>query len=215
MLTNTSNGHVWDGDLVFIVGPIERVVTPYYHQPHRYYHTLEHIEQMYTDAHELFETKLTVEEILAIAYHDIIWFASDDAASVKASASLLKKHHELGILTPVADVLEVEMDSRIFTRIINDAADIVLDTHRHHNTAPDINSSRVIDLDMYGFSQMNRQPRIINQLQLEYGPAFLEGRCAFLQEMLKRKPFYLTLSGQVCKQAYTNILAELSVRMGV
>lgn len=214
MLARNSRYGTTCSDADLLIDTVINIVKPYYDQPHRFYHTIQHVERMFMDARML-DWKLTCQEILAIGYHDIIWVAGDDEASVGLSAKLLKQHFEQGHLLEVSRVLDFESDGFAMASLVDDAASIVLDTFKHYPHS-DVDSSRVIDLDMFGFSKPERQLTTVQQLEQEYcSTNYGKGRADFLISLLSRKPFYHVLGEEHNKQAYTTILNELTSIKGV
>lgn len=194
---------------------VERMVAmakPYYNQPHRHYHTLKHINQMFDDARELgWLWDMDIAELIAIAFHDGIWVPGDDENSVKLSALLVKSLYHQGQFDWLREFYE---RIRLLDEI-NDAVSIISDTYKHLPHG-DANSKKVIDLDMFGFSRYDRQAKISRQLKREYaGMATPEGRETFLISMLQRKPFYYKLPEPSSSEAYTIILDELKSIKGV
>lgn len=201
-----------------------RLVTqlrPYYDQPHRHYHTTDHIAQMFLDAAEV-GWMLYMEEHLAIAFHDAVWIPGEDKASVRLSMKLLKTTYQSGELDWVIenhcyrqhgnDVIYIPS----LESIVDSACAIIADTHKHIPHSTDFDSSRVIDLDLYGLCQKDRQETINAQLRKEFPVTdvkFVQGRIAFMKGLLDRSPFYYNLSPHEDKLALNIVLDELKALM--
>lgn len=150
-----------------------------YCEPHRRYHTIEHV------AHMLWRGRthaLTDEQVAAVWFHDAIYDPRRDD-NEERSAELAVEH-----LTALG-----------WPRHATEAVRrMVLDTRRH---TPTIDPSRtVIDLDLYGLSAdrevFDRDGR---HIRAEFAHVddvtFMQGRRAFFEELLARDRIYWTTWG--------------------
>lgn len=163
-----------------------------YAEPHRRYHTLDHIMFMLSKGFEV--GGLSMEQMLAIWFHDVIY-------------------------DPKAMTGVNESDSAAFAeQYLGDAwlgnlvAVIIRDTMNHTPTVPE--SELVLDLDLYEFSlpwkEYERNTQLIRE---EYSHVaekdWEKGRLEFLEKMLKRDPFYYVLKDRT-EKARENIEAEIA-----
>jgi len=147
-------------------------------EPHRHYHTLEHINFMINGIYELFDRKIISgndKDILLVAavFHDIIMEIGKDN-NEKQSADFLLNNTEF--------VDEFQQND------INKAFDIILDTS-DHDTSNDL-SKLFCDLDMaiISDSSFTELLKYEKQVYLEFQKypynAYKKGRLKFLRSML-------------------------------
>jgi predicted metal-dependent HD superfamily phosphohydrolase len=192
------------------------LVAPYYDQPHRHYHTTVHLNNMFGHALSL-KWDLTLVEMVAIAYHDIVWVAGNDHVSVQLSSEILKAHHTSGLLDWMEDYVDAPCAYPTAVAVICNQTTLIINDTFSHTPAFTCDSTRVIDLDMIGFSVMEDQEHLREQLRNEFcmfdDSQFNAGRLAFLNTMLDRSPFYYNLGTEYNKAAISVILDEIKLLM--
>lgn len=115
----------------------EKFVAPYYRQPHRFYHTEEHLAFMLSLAHEL-KLELTVEQELALLFHDAV-YRPGSTNNEEDSACILMY------------LAEQYKEDRVFTSFISQVdlsivCQIIRDTKEHTSTLKE--SIPALDLDL-------------------------------------------------------------------
>lgn len=161
-------------------------ITKCYMEPHRYYHTLRHITFMFEAAKAL-KQPLTDEQVWAIWLHDLVYEPGADnneERSAVGGVGLLRTFRVRNYLS--------QLERVAWHHVIKQ---IILDTKDHVATTEE--SKLVIDLDLFLFAQAwTSYIEDIRNIRLEFSKIpddqFRQGRIHFLNEMLKRKPFYLT-----------------------
>ena len=175
------------------------LVIPYYAEPHRFYHTMEHIDAMMAQYEAVFGP-ITIAEYVAVLYHDIVYIPGSKT-NEDDSITLMYTHRPVFYNAVSNDLLE-------------SAKQIILDTK--HNAAPSLSSTRVVDLDLM---ILGRDPNVystyIQNVRKEFAAVsddqWKAGRSAFLQSMIAlpsifRTPQMIALYEQ---QAQYNLADEL------
>lgn len=175
-----------------------------YSQPHRAYHTWHHIHDMFGIAGQLGEV-LTVNQRLAILYHDIVYIPGS-SENERLSAMLLKTH----VAQNKAQFKEAfpEANLEIVESIIRDT--------KNHLPSQYNETKLVLDLDMSILgAEPDRYQKYVKDVMFEYaeyaGERMNKGRAEFLQTLLLQPNIFLT---DVCQakfesKARDNIKAEL------
>ena len=149
-----------------------------YGEPHRKYHTLKHVMEMFTLARDR-GIELSDQQVLAIWLHDIVYRVpadpneSNEMASVRLARGWLSE-----ICYPTILAVKVAL--------------IIKDTEQELPTGGE--SAVVIDLDLAGLS-LNywRNRTLIRQEFACYSDEeFRVGRCKWLMSMLGRKSIYVS-----------------------
>jgi predicted metal-dependent HD superfamily phosphohydrolase len=163
-----------------------------YGEPHRHYHTLEHIGEMLALLSHANETVLA-----AVWFHDAVY---DGNENEERSAELARAAlRELRFPQPAID----------------DAAALILATKSHQHVAPEYRAFLDADLAILG-SDRDRYRRYVAQVRAEYAhipePLFRGGRAAILDGFLARPRIYETdeFHARFEQQARENIAWELS-----
>jgi predicted metal-dependent HD superfamily phosphohydrolase len=159
---------------------ILKLVKPYYDEPHRFYHTMKHIDAMLKGYVELFG-QMSLAEYLAIMYHDVLYFANSKTNEFD-SVNMMFLHQKL--FYPHID------ENILFT-----AKDFIMATC--HNVEPTIFAERIVDLDLM---ILGRPPKIydeyVKNTRKEYSwysnDAWASGREAFLEGMLTKPRIFNT-----------------------
>lgn len=149
-----------------------------YSEPHRKYHTLKHVMEMFTLASER-GIELSDEQVLAIWLHDIVYRVPADPKESNEAASA-------NLATKLLD------ESGYSLSRIGDVCGIIMDTEKELPTVFD--SAVVIDLDLAGLS-LNywRNRTLIRQEFACYSDEeFRVGRRKWLTGMLGRKSIYVS-----------------------
>jgi len=148
-----------------------------YTEPHRAYHTLEHITIMFNlaTAHGV---KLSVPQQLAIWYHDCIYDPTRKD-NEEQSNRLFLRHH----------------DNVLHPNYITRTSNIILDTISH--ISDNHESFDVLDLDLAGFGfDTNSYHYATSQIRLEFSHLSEEewryNRKQFLTSLLNRKHIFQT-----------------------
>lgn len=164
-----------------------------YMEPHRYYHTFEHISKMIINA-EHYNLILTDAEMLtlrmAILYHDYVYDPTSD--------------------TNEADSVDVFMDRIMNGRIDFDKSVIsmkdlqaqvmimILDTKKHKPTFK--LSEYLIDLDLWDLAFKDAYKNNAKSIRKEYSmysqEEYVIGRIEWIQSMLNRDTIYYTSLAQ-------------------
>ena len=175
---------------------IERIA-PYYNEPHRFYHTMDHINFMLDSGNKL----LSREQYMAVLFHDIV-YDPKRKDNEEQSASLMYKMLDDGYHTMKENSGE-DVDT---------IAHIILDTRTHKATRPE--SELVLDLDLLGLASEYGvfKTNSIN-IRKEYShlsdAEWNIGRRYFFTELLK-KPIFVTKTFSIYeKDARQNIQREL------
>jgi len=160
-------------------------VIPYYSEPHRSYHTFEHIERILSDAEKM-DIKLSPAQIIAILFHDII-YTPGSTTNEKDSARMLQWVSKMYPEWLIAD--------DISTNDINDACTIIEDT-QHHTPSSD-HSKIVIDLDLLGLADdYANYVGSGKNVRAEFGYLsendWMVGRLEFLSSLIKREHIFQT-----------------------
>jgi predicted metal-dependent HD superfamily phosphohydrolase len=170
-----------------------------YTEPHRKYHNLEHIDQMFTLASDL-TLQLNKSQTLAILYHDSIY---DPTSSINEENSCEFMYRD----SPEEDRMDLDI-----------AEYIILKTKTHKKTQLR-SADLVLDLDMscLGFERTEYLDKYSKLVIQEYCQFFqfskvLEGRKKFLEGLLKSEIFITDLfKTKFEKIARENLRAELEI----
>ncbi len=181
----------------------EQFVFPYYEEPHRFYHTNVHIKDMLSTAIK-YGIVLSEIEVLAIIFHDIVYFAgADTGINEEQSVRMLD-------LFCMLNPDDVDEQSQII------AGAIILDTVDHIADNP--KSETVLDLDLHGLSlpweeYIENGGLIRAEFIMFPDDQFYPGRIKFLENMLARERIYHTdLFHEKCEEnARKNMTAEINI----
>lgn len=184
-----------------LLKPLDRIeLQKLYSQPHRYYHTLEHVAILFqlASAHGI---RLSVPQQLAVWYHDAIYNPERNDNEEKSCHLMLKRHEDT---------------VRLNQGYLNRAACIIMDTKTH--ISDDYESQTVIDLDLAGFGfDSETYDYTTHLIRAEYrhlsDDEWRLGRIAFLNNILKRDNIYYTNWARDFyeRQAIRNIQRELDL----
>ncbi len=171
-----------------------------YCEPWRAYHTLDHIKNMCQDADAL-GINLTTAQSLAIAYHDAVYIPGCKM-NERYSADLMRQKLTEGSRTP-------------YGALVDEIEQIIMSTKDHIPLCK--SAEAVIDLDLYGFSEVYRMsvggPLIRKEFNSVSDADFTQGRISFLSTYIKRRPFYYTLPDEISNKAIKNMKAEYYFRV--
>lgn len=176
-------------------------IIPYYKETHRFYHNLDHINDMLEVAYT-HNIMLSQEQIFAIAFHDIIYLPwMTNGFNETQSAQMVHQFNRMHGNSISPSSMELIQQ-------------IIIDTIDHHATIEE--SKPVLDLDLHGFAI---EPNLFNNntenIRKEYcyvsDEKFRVGRIAFLKGLQTRKYLFSTpYFRYVCeKYAQDNISREL------
>lgn len=154
-------------------------VTYAYTEPHRAYHVLSHPVGMIELGNKVFEGGLTVEEVLAIWYHDFVYVAGSKT-NEQESAIIFR---------------ETFWKANPWTLNVPLVEEIILCTKDHLPVIGD--AKRVIDLDLIGLSDSRNNYRLnavnVRKEYCEFSDdEWVVGRTKFLEKMLGREQIYFT-----------------------
>lgn len=179
-------------------------ITQRYLETHRYYHNLEHLQELFTLADEnsdLIEEKVLLE--LAIWYHDVIYSVWFPAKNEKKSADFALQHSE------VLD-LPKESKARLYSWIVGTKAHTLTE---EHNT---LTGRLFMDFDMAILAAPREKYQLYcESIRKEYSvyPSFLynAGRKKALLHFLATDSIFLTdiFRNQYEKLARANLQYEL------
>lgn len=148
------------------------VLTEQYNQPHRHYHTLEHIAYMFNTA-KTFGITLTEDQKAAIWWHDAVYIAG----------SPTNEEESIVLMDATADMS--------YSSFIN-VSHMIRDTHDH---VPKTTESAIVcDLDMFilagSFSEYYRYTQQVrSEFSMIERSVFRDNRIKFL-EYLKETPIF-------------------------
>lgn len=167
-------------------------LTRLYQEPHRHYHTLEHIAAM---LHASRDAPLDRVQTMAVWFHDAIYDPRSQTNEADSAELAGERLRAAG--WAAADVARVQQ--------------IVLDTQRHVPTVP--GSDVVLDLDLMSLAlPWDEFARNTERIRREYAHVpeaeFVAGRRAFLGEMLKRERLFYSPFGVRWEQAARANLAR-------
>jgi len=163
-------------------------VVEHYLEPHRYYHTFEHITNMLRNV-SLFKQELSDKELfllkLAVLYHDVI-FVIGNPNNEEESAQLFLSHAAQGLI--------VDEKFKLNQADVDLVARMIRDTQKHF---PSFDLSKyLIDLDLWtlaGDEEFHVNGKKINQEFQSINPDdYKKGRIAWLQGMLDRDTIFYT-----------------------
>lgn len=166
------------------------LVKPYYEEPHRHYHNMDHINFMLDNSY----VELTKQQHLAILFHDIVYIPNNhnnEELSVKLMRNLI----------PDEDTFEASL--------------IIMNTVDHIPTSD--NSKLVSDLDMLSIGlDYERFENDTNNIRKEFShlsdKEWRRGRCDFLVDMYGKDRIFHTdyYHERYEKQAKENITRAIS-----
>ena len=151
-------------------------LTRRYCEPHRHYHTIEHIANMLHLGRDL---DLTDDQVYAIWYHDAIYDSRSETNEEDSADVAVQALRSIGWNDPSIQVVR----------------QIVLDTKSHEPTIPQ--SDIVIDLDMSSIAapwpeyERNRE-NIRKEYDWVPDDEFIDGTREFLQTLLDRDRVFYT-----------------------
>jgi predicted metal-dependent HD superfamily phosphohydrolase len=196
---------------------IECLARSYYNEPHRVYHTWDHVINMLNRWHSYAAVRNrlrspTSVERLAVIWHDAVYIPGrqdNEERSIELMCMVLKRYPN------VADYFSGDD--------IQMACELILSTK--YPFQPRIKQAAYIsDLDLIGFSYSKvdfiKNNTLIDD-EFSHVEKYAKGRLNFLMEMLNRRPFYnsietagiLVQTGgkkmSINELAYRNIVAEI------
>lgn len=170
-----------------------------YSEPHRHYHTLEHLIALFQLSSSI-GVRLSTPQIMAIWYHDSI-YDPKSKTNEEDSCQLLIEHQMLL--------------KTISSNELGRAIGIIMDTKGH--TSDNHESQTVLDLDLTGLgSDWKTYSYTIELIRKEYehlsDDNWIAGRKLFLQSILTRNYIFNTHWGRDIyeEKAQMNISKELS-----
>lgn len=169
------------------------VLTKQYTEPHRHYHTLEHIAYMFNTAKE-YGVELNEAQRLAIWWHDAV-YELGSPINENDSVVLMKN--------------TIDLSDDLLVR----ATDIIFDTQSH---VPKTQESAIVcDLDMFVFADnFNVHHRYTQQIQREFKDIprdeYRTGRIKFLQKLRDTPILYSNMFGKYRLHAVHAIDKEIS-----
>jgi predicted metal-dependent HD superfamily phosphohydrolase len=172
-----------------------------YSQPHRAYHTLEHLVQIFNMLEQHAETtRDPLRLAFAAWYHDVVY---DPQAKDNEERSAARAEIELKQMTA-----DPQLPGRV--------AKLILATKSHHKGADDADGDLFLDID-YAIlgSDPNAYRTYAAQIRLEYAhltdETWRDGRSAFLKTASARTPTFRTalFESRYGPQARANMAAEL------
>ena len=176
-----------------------KLVKPHYSEPHRFYHTIDHIDYMLEHGKKL----MNREQYLAVLFHDIVYDAKRKDNEEK-STSIMYKMLDAGY-----DTMKENSGEAVDT-----IANIILDTKTHKATRPE--SEIVLDLDLLGMSESyetfrKNSDNIRKEFSHLSNDEWSIGRSYFFRELLKRPQIFVTNHfSQYESDARRNIERELN-----
>ncbi len=177
-------------------------LTDKYNEPHRYYHNLEHLRELFSYYNDYYGKLANPQEVaFAIFYHDIIYDIWSKKNELK-SAELAKRHLE-----------SYQVNDNNIIRIF----DLIMVTKDH---TPKQNSDEkwIIDFDLGVLGQSwDRYHAYTRKIRKEYGavPSFIyrKGRKKVLEHFLEKEYVYKTdvFRSRFEIKARNNIKKELEI----
>ncbi len=160
-------------------------LTRAYTEPHRHYHTLNHIANMFSTATEN-DIVLSTAEVLAIWWHDYVY----DPKAKNNEARSAYKLFEMHLVDGSTDHMSIEVRNDLIT-----AHAIILDTINHKASSTD--SELVLDLDLCGLgSSWNEYTHNTALIRNEYSYLtdieWLQGRLNWISTFKKRPYIFHT-----------------------
>ncbi len=168
-----------------------------YAEPHRHYHTLEHLAEVLQTVQQLLDAP-PATVLLAAFYHDAIY---DTRSSENEAHSAELAQRNLGKL----GVLQKDCD---------EVARLIRLTQSHETTADDLTGQVLLDADLAILAApLAKYQAYAEAIRREYAwlsePDYRAGRRAVLQRFLSRARLYHTAAMQLLEpQARTNLLGE-------
>lgn len=177
-----------------------------YSSGNRFYHTLEHVQAVLNSLDSLKHHTSNLPTLqLAAWFHDVIYDTRAKDNEEKSAEYAVTVLNQLGIPS----------------NIIDDVAQIILDTKHHQPTGDNRDSKIFLDADLAILGADDTEYRFYAQkIQREYSwmspEQYREGRTAVLLELLQRVKIYYTpeMAAKFEEQARHNIRGELEVLGG-
>ncbi len=174
-----------------------------YSRGDRFYHTLEHVQAVLNSLDSLKHHTENLPALqLAAWFHDVIYDTRAKDNEEKSAAYAVTALNQLGI--PI--------------NIIDDVAQIILDTKHHQATGNNQDSQIFLDADLAILGADDIEYRFYAQkIQREYSwmsrEQYRQGRTAVLGELLQREHIYHTpeMAAKLEEKARLNIRGELNV----
>ncbi|HEX4337675.1 MAG TPA: hypothetical protein VH062_17295 [Polyangiaceae bacterium] len=174
-----------------------------YHEPHRHYHTLAHIDACLVWLDWFSGSAEHAEEVeLALWFHDAVYALGGEDNELRSAELVRARLGALGVSTAVLERIAACVES----------------TARHIASGPD--AALVVDLDL---SILGAGPRDFErfeaQIRREYAhvpePVFRAARCGVLEQFLRRPVLYTTPAIRAeletrARDSLTRRIAELS-----
>jgi pantetheine-phosphate adenylyltransferase len=209
---------VWDLLRVSIDDRLSNLLAKHYRQPHRYYHTLEHVSACLSLLHkakdhlQLSQSDLA-DLVMAILFHDAVYdIEAGPGKNEKNSARIARDYLALPNFMNENDLGKpIPFDPERITNMIEETA-------RHTQESPeglDRVHQILLDIDMAILgSPAELYDRYVDQIKKEYNVSdelFAQGRSDFLRKILSKKRIFYTerFFAQFEKIARGNLLREL------
>lgn len=169
-----------------------QLLTKQYTQPHRRFHTIEHIAYMFRKANE-HDISLTRAQTLAIWWHDAV-YKPGSPTNEADSIDLMRQH--------------VNFTNDIWARSV----DMIVDTMTH--TPRTAESAIVCDLDMMILADTKvAYRRYAKQVRQEFNmipdAQYRQGRIQFLGELILTPIYHSDVFKKYRERAITNITEEI------
>jgi len=152
-----------------------------YNEPHRYYHTLKHINRMFEIA-RYHNIELSKEQVMAIWFHDYVYKVPRENVSNELLSSIEARNY-------------LTYQTTFKCEEINTVCVIIEDTEKE---LPLIKPSEiVIDLDLYDLADMKTYFDNGLFIEKEFLPVFgeeefVKGRIKWIDSMLERKSIFVS-----------------------
>ena len=172
-----------------------------YMEPHRVYHTLDHIYSMFQVAQE-HNIKLSDEQVLAILFHDAIYIPGRQDNEAKSAECFMEYCFNLKTVPFDADIVKT----------------IILETKGH---VPSIEESKIVlDLDLYGISQsdlFNKNSIAIKKEFQDYlkisDTEYYTNNLKWIESQLKKEKIYYSDIFNHCNKLAKDVLLKEKQRM--
>lgn len=181
---------------------LRSLVKYYYVTPHRFYHTIEHVDAMLENYEKYFGEPMTQAEYFAILYHDAVYKPWSDT-NEESSVSLMRTHYP-------------NYFPKIKNEVLDRAAEIILATKHNAVNVPEC-CHRVLDLDMMILGRAGEvYDEYVARTRKEYSMYTDEewnvGRAKVLQGFLDMPRIYFTDQMHLAfeQRARANIAHELA-----
>jgi predicted metal-dependent HD superfamily phosphohydrolase len=162
---------------------LRSLVKHYYVTPHRFYHTIEHVDAMLDGYENYFHEEMSLAEYFAILYHDAVykpWSSQNEEESV----CLMFAHHP-------------NYYPKIKHEVLDAAKEIIMATKHLDGQVISVRCQRVVDLDMM---ILGKSPDVYDEYvartRKEYSmysdEQWAAGRTHVLQQFLDTPRLFLT-----------------------